>query len=81
MFQLIMAVFRLPSIIQGGRIFLICVGLAVSGMQGRIICGGDKNLSLCEGTSRKTTVEMLIIMLLRNIYRMSASCVVTHGHC
>jgi len=81
MFQLIMAIFRLASIIQGGRIFLMFVGLAVSGMQGVIICGGDKNLSLCEGTSRNIAVHVLIIMLLRNIYRMSASCVVTHGHC
>jgi hypothetical protein len=37
MFQLIMVVFRLPSIIQGGRIFLMYVGLAVSGMQGIIM--------------------------------------------
>jgi CO dehydrogenase nickel-insertion accessory protein CooC1 len=34
MFKLIMAVCRLPSIVQGGRILLMCVELAVSGMQG-----------------------------------------------
>jgi len=56
----------------------MCVGLAVSGMQGIIMCGGDKNLSLCEGTSRNIVIQVLIIMLWRNIYRMSAACVVTY---
>jgi len=46
----------------------MCVGLAVSGMHGIIICGGDKNLSLCEGTSRNIAVQVLTIMLWRNIY-------------
>jgi len=78
MFQLIMAIFRLPSIIQGRSIFLMCVGMAVNGMEGIIICGGDKSLSLCEGTSGNIAVQVLIIMLLRNIYMMSASCVVTY---
>ena len=81
MFLLIMAIFRLPSIIERGKIFLMYVGLAMRGMQGIILCGGDKNLILCDGTSRNIAVQVLIIMLLRNMYRMSASCVVTHGRC
>jgi len=66
MLQLIMAIFRLLSIIQGGRIFFMCVGLIGSEWD------ASYNLILCEGTSRNVAVQVLIIKLLRNIYKMSA---------
>jgi len=44
----------------------MCVGLIGSEWD------ASYNLILCEGTSRNVAVQVLIIKLLRNIYKMSA---------